>query len=302
MGSAEDQADQGGGGGYQIALGGAATSAAVVLLNYVLGKLLDFDFLSLAVWFVVPVGAIAGGLAAASGYYFVAKWTHTMPSDHLRRDMIIIGGTTWFSYLYFTYFTMRLEDGTLAREYVTFWEYFQIQAEHTQLTFRDRGGGVVGTSGELGVLGYVREGLQAIGFLAGGLFMYHILGDEETCNTCRKYTRNEIILAGVTPAEFDRVTATTGADFPGLVDDVEAQLSGRPLNAMSLQSALCPGCGSRWLRPIAFASDGKQQAELPLRRYSVPDDLFRDIQSAAEKLRGGTLNPPAIGPVDDGTP
>jgi hypothetical protein len=51
-----------------ITAGGIITSTLVVALNVVLARVLDFDFLSLSLWFVIPVGALIGGFGAAGGY------------------------------------------------------------------------------------------------------------------------------------------------------------------------------------------------------------------------------------------
>ena len=77
-----------------ITAAGLATSlgtAAVVWLGI---ALFGVDLSSLSVWIVVPVGAVAAGAVAASGYYIGAVRTETKPSLQLLVNMVLIGAST----------------------------------------------------------------------------------------------------------------------------------------------------------------------------------------------------------------
>ena len=166
-----------------ITAGGIATSIMVVLANLLVARWLDFDFLSLSFWFVVPAGALLGGFAAAGGYYLVAKWTQTMPDRRLLFNMVAVGLSTWLLYNWLDYYTLVLDDGTRVRDVASFWQYFTVAAEHMQLTIRTRASPSGVTTGELGSLGYAREALQVLGFMAGGFATYAYLATSEVCDT-----------------------------------------------------------------------------------------------------------------------
>src|SRR5688572_8692467 len=88
-----------------ILVAGAFTSILTAVINTVLIRTADFNFLSLSHWLVIPTGALAGGMAAASGYYAAAVWTHTMPSRKFLLEMAAIGASTWLLALFLEYST-----------------------------------------------------------------------------------------------------------------------------------------------------------------------------------------------------
>src|SRR5713226_295940 len=104
--------------------GGIVTSVLVVAANLIVARLLDFNLLSLSFWFVVPVGALFGGFAAAGGYYLVARWTQTMPNRRLLFNMVVVGISTWALYHWLDYYTLVFSDGTRVRDVASFSQYF----------------------------------------------------------------------------------------------------------------------------------------------------------------------------------
>lgn len=266
-----------------ITAGGAVTSFGIIALNLVLAQKLDFDFLSLSFWFVVPAGALIGGMGAASGYYFAAKWTHTMPSRRLLLDMVVIGGTSWMSYQWLDYYTFKLPDGTPVRELASFWQYFTLKAEHMQLAMSFRGT-AAGTTGELGALGYVRNGLQFIGFLAGGLAAYRYLEDSETCERCRKYTKNTTLLNAVPAEQFDQTLAKCGFSLPGLVDKAQEVLGDRPLSGLDLVLSRCPECGTEWVCAAVVVPSGSDYKRINFGRWRLETAQAREVEAAAKQV------------------
>lgn len=53
---------------------GALTSIIVVCGNAYMAQHWGFNLLSVSFWFVIPAGALLGGICAASGYFLGAKW------------------------------------------------------------------------------------------------------------------------------------------------------------------------------------------------------------------------------------
>src|SRR4051812_24794644 len=51
---------------------------------------------SFTVWFVIPVGAMLAGLAAASGYYVGARYFHHRPTRLLLFNVMSVAVSTYF--------------------------------------------------------------------------------------------------------------------------------------------------------------------------------------------------------------
>src|SRR5690606_11597879 len=73
-----------------ITAAGLATSLGTVAVVWLGIALFGVDLSSLSVWIVVPVGAVAAGAVAASGYYIGAVRTETKPSLQLLVNMVLI--------------------------------------------------------------------------------------------------------------------------------------------------------------------------------------------------------------------
>lgn len=268
-----------------ISIGGLITSIVVVAANALVVHLLDFDVLSLTVWFIVPAGAACGGLVAASGYYVVATWTQSMPTSRLLFNMVAIGVSTWLLYNWVEYYTFVLDDGTAVRDIASFGQYFALAAEHTQLTIRARAGTTGVTTGELGTLGYVREALQALGFMGGGFAMYALLADKEVCHTCRRYVTVKLLIEAGTAASFDAALSRAGLSLPGVVDEAMVVLGKRRLVGLDLALLQCPLCTSKWIRPALVVQSGENAERIRLRKYLAPDeDVDRLLAAAAESI------------------
>jgi len=237
----------------------------------------------LSIWFVIPAGALIGGMGAASGYYAAAKWTQTMPSRRLLVDMVVIGGTSWLTYQWLDYYTLRLDDGTLVRDIVSFWQYFTIQAEHMQLTIAVHGRDA-GTTGELGALGYVREGVQLLGFLAGGLATYGILKGSEVCEACRKYTKNTNLLSAVPAERLDQTLSESDISLPGVAEQAQRELGGRSLAGLDLVLSRCPQCGTEWLCPVLVVPSGRDYERIKLNKYRVQADQSQRVVAVAKQV------------------
>lgn len=270
-----------------ITVGGIVTTATVVGLNLLVTNALHFDLLSLSFWFVIPAGALIGGMAAASGYYATARLTQTMPSRTLLLNMVAIAVSAWFLTKWASYATLRLDDGTRVADLVSFWQYFVVSTESMQLAFGTRGNISAATTGELGMLGYVREGLQLVGFMVGGFASYAMLSDVEACEPCRRYARTETILNSVDPEAFDNALAEADVVLPGVGDQAQFALGKKALEGVSLYLSRCPQCNREWLRPAIVTRSGDSFTTTKLGSYSVDTDVARAVRAirASRKSR-----------------
>ena len=66
-----------------VAAAGLATTILTVAANALLHWLIGFNIFGFSVFFLVPAGAIACGFAAASGYFYAAKFFHIRPTKLL---------------------------------------------------------------------------------------------------------------------------------------------------------------------------------------------------------------------------
>lgn len=260
-----------------ITLGGIVTTVATVGINLLLAETLGFNILSLALWLVIPAGAIVGGMAAASGYYATARITQTMPTRTLLINMIAVALSAWLLTRWLGYITLTFDDGSRIADLVSFWTYFQVSIESTRLTISGAGSSGIMT-GELGTLGYVREILQIAGFSLGGFVTYRYLCEVESCRRCRKYASKKAILKNVEPSKFDNALAEMALTLPGMADDAVAAMQGRPLRALSLYLYQCPTCRSEWLRPAVVVGAGHDAPERQINRYSVDTDRAKRIR------------------------
>lgn len=263
-----------------IVVGGILTSLVTVGINYALSSALDFDLLSLSFWFVIPAGAAMGGMLAASGYYAAARLTQTMPSRSLLFNMVAVGASTWILSKWLSYATMRLEDGTRVASLVSFWDYFKISTNAMRLTIGTRYNPSALTTEELGSLGYVREILQVLGFMAGGFFVYAFLTEVEACSRCRRYAKTKILLGSGTADKLDALLLVADISLPHFVEDARATIGGKVLEGFYLSLSTCPSCHEQWLHPGVVLRSGNRQELSKLARYSVTPEIAHALSAA----------------------
>ena len=258
-------------------LAGIAAAVGVVAINIVSQRVLDLDYLRLTYAFILPVGAILGGLGAAAGYYVAARITSTLPSRRMLFEMLAIGVSTWLLMHWVDYATMRFANGTLVRDAVPFTEYLRLRTEHLQLTMSS--GSNPTTTPELGVLGYAHELVQIAGFLAGGFIMWAGLKRREACTPCSRYAHTLPLLQRVPSATFDEVLRRAGVQLDGLPTRIAHVAGAKRLVGLNLNIATCPSCHRSWLRPGAVVMQGSHAVALQIDAYPLTA-----AQSAALRL------------------
>jgi hypothetical protein len=241
----------------------------VVAINVLLQRTLDFDFLGLTYAFVLPAGALFGGLGAACGYYVAARITSTMPSRRMLFEMLAIGFSTWLLMHWVEYATLRFHNGILVRDSVEFWDYLRLRTEHLQLTVENTGSSNRTTTPELGLLGYAHELLQIAGFLAGGFVVWAKLRSEEACESCSRYAHTLKLLQRATTAVFDEVLRRAEVQLNGFGERVTAAAGERRLIGLDLTIATCPSCRRSWLRPGAVVMESNHPVVKRLDAYGV---------------------------------
>ena len=260
-------------------LAGIAAAVGVVVLNIGMQRALDLDLLGLTYAFILPVGAILGGLGAAGGYYVAARLTNTLPSRRMLFEMLAIGVSTWVLMHWVDYATMRFSNGALVRDAVPFTDYLQLRAEHLQLTIEGPSGTNPTTTPELGLLGYAHELVQIAGFLAGGLMIWAFLKRREACAACSRYADTSALLERVPSAAFDQILQRANVQLDGLAQRVAKAVGSKRLVGLNLGLATCPSCRRSWVRPGAVVMHGSHPVAVRLDSYPVTP-----AQSAALRL------------------
>jgi DNA-directed RNA polymerase subunit M/transcription elongation factor TFIIS len=136
---------------------------------------------SLMLWFIIPVGALIAGFAAASGYYFGARIFHQKPAGGVLLNMLLAAISAYLLVHYVPYHSLEV-DGRKVRDFISFWTYLDLDIRHTSLSYK----GTTNT-GELGGFGYVFALIQLLGFSIGSGFVFLVLFDTPFCKTCSTY-------------------------------------------------------------------------------------------------------------------
>jgi len=258
---------------------GIAAAVGMVVLNIGTQRILDLDLLGLTYAFVLPVGAIIGGLGAAGGYYVAARMTNTLPSRRMLFEMLAIGVSTWVLMHWVDYATTRFSNGALVRDALPFTDYLQLRTEHLQLTLENPGGTNPTTTPELGLLGYAHELVQIAGFLAGGLMIWTFLKRREACTPCSRYAHTAPLLERVPSMTFDQILQRANVQLDGLAQRVAKAVGSKRLVGLNLSLATCPSCRRSWVRPGAVVMQGSHPVAVRIDAYPITP-----AQSAALRL------------------
>lgn len=261
-------------------LAGLAAAVSMVAINVFLQHSLDLDFLGLTYAFILPAGAIFGGLGAAAGYYVAARVTNTLPSRRMLFEMLAIGFSTWLLMHWVEYATLRFSNGQMVRDSYPFWDYLQLRTEHLRLTIENAGHRGDSTP-ELGLLGYLHELIQIAGFLVGGFLIWAALRAHEACERCSRYARTVKLLQRATTAVFEEVLQRAGVQLPDFANRVREKTGKRRLVGMNLNLAICPCCHRQWLRPGVVLLEGNHPVVKRLNAYDLTAAQAAALQLAS---------------------
>lgn len=189
------------GGGSLVLTAGALTTVLALVGIYVLNQF-ELNPMGWYADYILPVGAVAVGLVASSGYAAASWGTGTKISGRL---VVVVTLMLLGSYLLAQYLEFRvrfpggaqLEDGTP----LDFWGYYDLVTR--SIAFEEHG--KVGSG--LGLLGYGVRALEAVGFVGGGVLAPWALRNKPYCESCGVYKRSpEVawIAAGLKPVVFGK--------------------------------------------------------------------------------------------------
>jgi hypothetical protein len=265
---------------------GLLAAGGMIGLNVLTQRTLDLDLLGVTFEFIFPVGAFIGGLGAALGYYAAARATQTLPSRRMLFEMLAIAFSTWMFVHWVEYATLRMQNGTLVRDSIPFWDYLRIRTEHLHLVFDSTMRAPADSTSDLGLLGYVHELIQIAGFLLGGFIVWLALRAREACVPCSRYARTLRLLQRAPTAAFDAMLQRCGVALPAIGERVARAAGHRRLVGLNLSIATCPSCRRSWLRPDAVVFDRGTAIVRALDPYDVTPAQAAALLALAPGTRG----------------
>jgi len=218
------------------------------------------------------------GFAGASGYYAGARFFGLRPTGLLALNIVIASSVTFFLIHYLSYVSLQVE-GKYVSDYIPFTQYLDIAIKSTSMEFRLRAA-KVGSTGELGGLGYVIALLQIVGFATEGFAVFGYLVSIAHCEKCSRYLKKT--------GQQDRFTSNGEAlienirGFASLLDNrqfddairLHAQEMGVDASpGHHLRARLitreCSGCGINHLEFLASKLDGDDWKDISETAISI---------------------------------
>lgn len=257
-----------------VGLCGFVTSLFTAVILWWVEAQFGFAFYTWMFWFVIPVGALLSGFAGASGYYAGSWFFGHRPTRLLLVNIVIVSLTAFFLIHYLSYITLQIE-GKQVSDYIPFTRYLDIVTRSTSMEIRvTRAARKVGSTGELGGLGYIIALLQIAGFAAGGFAVYAYLVSKPYCEKCSRYLSAKGKQVRYT-GDLEGLQATTAQIFQhirsgAIASAIEHQRTfGNPAYQKKdhLRSVFevrhCKKCGQHWVRFSVEKQSGDDWKEIP---------------------------------------
>jgi hypothetical protein len=255
-----------------ITAAGIVTTALTVALLVLLELKLEFSLYSYYMLLIVPVGAIAAGFVASSGYYFAAVALGRKPGRLLLLNMLIISAATFFA-IHYCQYSLAEVQGMPLRDMLSFEQYLDIIIRSTSFVVQNHGRNAADT-GELGVWGYLPALLEVLGFAIGGLSMYFVLQGKPYCDRCSRYLgQREVQTRYATDGEELAVMTSRWSDFgtsgnlPAVLDEHRALAADKPKSKTfyktEVETRRCSACGRTWLKHSAKVKTRKDWQDVP---------------------------------------
>lgn len=256
---------------FAVALCGFVTSLATAAILWFIEAHTGFALYTFTFWFVIPAGAILAGFAGASGYYAGAVYFGHRPTRLLLVNIVIASVVTFFLIHYLSYATLQIE-GKRVSDYLSFSRYLDIVIRSTSMDFRLRAA-EIGSTGELGALGYVVACLQVLGFALGGFAVYRYLVSKPYCGRCSRYFSSkgsqvrytgdaqalQLAVGGILEQMRNRAMA-------GAIEQHKS--SGKPIPQKgdhlrsSFEVRFCKKCGQHWVKFAVEKKSGDNWKEV----------------------------------------
>jgi DNA-directed RNA polymerase subunit RPC12/RpoP len=283
---------------------GFITSALTTVILWWIETVSGYAIYTWMYWFVIPVGAGLSGFAGASGYYGGSWFFGHRPSRLLLLNIVLVSVTTFFLIHYLSYISLEFE-GKRVSDYIPFTQYLDFVIRSASYEFRATRAAVkVGSTGELGAMGYVAALLQIVGFAAGGFVLYSVLASKPYCTKCSQYLSSkgkQVRYTGDTEGLQSAVKQIfLDVASSHVVKAIESQASfGNPKHQKNdhLRSVFevrhCKKCGQHWVRFCVEKQSGDNWEEIPELTVGGFTDEVVSITSEASRP-ATSVSPPAL--------
>jgi hypothetical protein len=270
-------------------IAGAAVAAVTAVIVTLFASLTGYNLFSFSLFFIVPVGAIATGAAAASGYYFACKQLQLRPGILMLAQMVLVAAATNVLIYYFEYLTLVWGD-PVAFNLDVFGAYLNEYFAHQQLAM----GRGLWSVGEVGKYGYMFAALYFAGFLIGAGLIVAALLMTPACKTCSLYYQTHARRKRFFHSEGHAAAYSVGLfslpldgpEFAARTELGDDKL--RPaLGQVCVKSTLlnCPSCKQQVWQDVSEQWDGQNWRSLERfkRSFLVPKGL--DVTALFQKHR-----------------
>jgi len=222
------------------------------------------------VWFVLPIGALVSGAAAAAGYYWSARLINARPGRLVLLGTLVVSVATFF-FLHYVEYRWTEYEGRAISSFVSFPAYVDAAVQSTAIETKAQDTVVrAWSTGELGPFGYLVALWQVIGFGVGGFFISQDLRAMPYCASCGRFSARTEIHRRSTHS-WDLFSSTmelvhgrlTDGDIAGALREHArlGDLSFRDRLGNEFRSTVevrsCPKCSQRWVRLTTQTGRGR---------------------------------------------
>src|SRR5688572_20737344 len=104
----------------------AITCILAAVANVIISRMIELNFFTFKLWFIIPAGAICVGMLGASGAILAARYFNIRPNIIDATLMVVIAAVTMVLIYYLDYATIVLDDGRRASDLVDFASYVDV--------------------------------------------------------------------------------------------------------------------------------------------------------------------------------
>lgn len=173
-----------------VLLGGLLTTVlALAAVWWLAHNSDDFNVMNWYAWFILPVGPLLVGLVAGSGYGLASWFTGFRVGTS---TLAVVVGLQLVAYGLAQYIDYLAIAEAYPAYPPTFFQFFD---EMTRSIFFESSAQSIGSTGQLGALGYGIRLLEVIGFIGGALIILGEVRGADYCEDCGVYMKTREVVS-----------------------------------------------------------------------------------------------------------
>jgi hypothetical protein len=251
---------------FTVLMCGLLTTAATLAGVYWLGKnTTDFHIMGWYANYVIPVGAILVGIAAASGYAGASWLTGTRISKGLLLAVLLFQTAAYVTAEYVEYRDVMdglKREGVIVDPEPSFPQYYDLKAR--SFAWEEKGAKNQKAK-PLGGWGYVFVLLGAVGFILSGLIAPAALRSVPYCDGCQRYMKRTVL--GVLPASVPvkKISKRDQAALDAHANEQQQAVVNAEASVARLRAAIGEGNAAAVKQELLAAGPTKANEKLPKR-------------------------------------